>query len=65
MIQQRYTARIRLEKKVVLIIPGDDVNKLLAKLLGQLDGECSNALGEIIENKSGEVVHQCRKQPFE
>jgi hypothetical protein len=64
-LQQRYTARVVLGEQVILVISGDDVNKLMAALLEHLDREHTNAKGEIVETLSGKVVHQCCKQASE
>lgn len=65
MVQHQYIARIKLEDAVVKTFSGDDIEKLQAHLMQSLEDECTNARGEIVNNDSGELVYQCRKQCFE
>lgn len=60
---QKYTAKIYLEKDELLNKSGDDLDGLYMWMLTQAEGQFGNVHGDIIDNKTQEVVRQFRKAP--
>jgi hypothetical protein len=61
----RYTAKLYFNEKEINHESGDDVDALYTWLLTKAEGKFGNTSGEIIDNKTREVVKTFKKSPSE
>lgn len=61
MDERTYTLKVSHEGENLATRSGNNLNRLTACLFSMLEYDFNNAVGEIVENKSGEVVRRCRK----
>lgn len=64
-MQYKYTARLTIEndQENVILNPGDDIDVLTAWIKDQMDGSEEDMLGEIIDNKTHQIIKHFRYVP--
>lgn len=60
-----YTASIVCNDRSTHAFSGDDFWCLVVTLLGRLETENNFAIGNIMNNHTGKVIHRCQKASFE
>lgn len=62
-MKQKYTAKMYLGKEEIASKSGDDLDALYAWMLSHAEETFGNVHGEIIDDKTHEIVRQFRKAP--
>jgi len=64
-MQTRYTAKFYLGNKLILEQSSDHVDELYHWLLSTAQGKLGDIKGEIIDNKTQEIIKRLKKIPAE
>lgn len=60
-MHSQYTAQLFYNNEHLDTHNGNDLNKLMATLLNQIEMSSTSTQGHIINNVSGKIIHRCRK----
>ena len=60
-----YTARLVSENTILASRGGNDLNRLKVYLVANIEDDYAYAIGQIIDNHDGSIVHQCLKAAVE